>query len=86
VLNSVTRSHADGTVALVAVNVGLDALPVSVPVDPGLRSAERAAAAPEAVLYRMDEAGAMTETGRGTTLWSHTSELQPAEVLFLVLK
>lgn len=84
VLHSVTRSHGDGSVAIVLVNLTARAQALTVPVDPGLRGGslrERGA-----TLQRMDERGVRTELNAGREPWKQSVTLQPLEVCFLILK
>jgi hypothetical protein len=84
VMHSVTRSHADGSVAIVLVNVGDSAQTVGVPVDPALRAGPAVPA--EAKLQRMDEHGALTDLAAGRAAWSQKLVLAPDEVVFLILR
>ncbi len=80
VLNSVTRSHANGSVALVLVNIGAREQAVEVPVDPML------AKAGQGKLLRMDETGKLQPLASGNKPWKQPLTLQPLEVAFLVLR
>jgi hypothetical protein len=84
VIHSVTRSHADGSVAIVLVNVGNDPQAVSVPIDPTLR--QGASAGNEARLLRMKEDGALSELAKDRDPWRQKIELTPGEVAFLILR
>ena len=80
ILNSVTRSHADGSVAVVLVNIGATAQLVSLPIDPALCKKAKAQ------LLRMDEAGKLEPLATREKPWRQALTLQPLEVAFLVLK
>lgn len=84
VVHSVTRSHADGTVAIVLVNVAEEAQVVTVPIDPALRRVTTVKH--DAFLRRMDERGGMSEVARGSAAWKQKIELAPGEIVFLVLQ
>ena len=86
ILNSVTRSHADGSVAVVAVNIGKAPFKAGIPIDPGLRREDPRKRRPAAMLSRMDEHGKLTEVRRGARPWTETVTLQPTEVVFFVLR
>ena len=83
-VHSVTRSHADGTVAIVLVNVAEEAQVVTVPIDPALRRVTTVKH--DAFLRRMDERGGMSEVARGSAAWKQKIELAPGEIVFLVLQ
>lgn len=80
VLNSVTRSHRDGTVAVVLVNIGADAQTVSIPIDPALRGAG------QVTLLRMNEAGEKTKLATNNQPWKQALTLAPREIAFLILE
>jgi hypothetical protein len=84
VLHSVTRSHADGSVAIVLVNITEQPQTLAVPITPALRGA--ALLDRGATLQRIDEAGTPTELGAGREPWQQSLTLQPREVAFLLLK
>jgi hypothetical protein len=84
VLHSVTRSHADGSVAIVLVNLAEQPQDVSVPIDPALRDGSKRDS--EARLERMNEQGALTELSHGRNAWPQMLTLAPGEVAFLVLR
>ena len=83
ILHSVTRSHADGSVAIVMVNVGEKSQVVSVPIDPVLRGKTLNG---EVTLRRMNEQGGMSELANGRAAWKQKLELAPGEIAFLVLQ
>ncbi|MCC6581310.1 MAG: hypothetical protein IT440_12815 [Phycisphaeraceae bacterium] len=82
VMHSVTRSHRDGSVAIVLANVGDQPVTVQVPIDPGLRQGGTA----EAVLEQMDRGGKRTRLAGGVTPWRQAVVVQPRDVVFLVLR
>ncbi|MDB6167978.1 MAG: hypothetical protein JWM88_842, partial [Verrucomicrobia bacterium] len=84
VLHSVTRSHEDGSVAIVLVNITAQAQTLAVPITPSLRGAGLLDHA--ATLQRIDQLGAQTELGAGREPWKQPVTLQPMEVCFLILK
>jgi hypothetical protein len=83
ILNSVTRSHADGSIAIVLVNIGDKEQAVSVPIDPVLRSH---VLDKEVKLRRMNEQGEMSDLTSGRAAWKQKLELAPGEIAFLVLQ
>jgi hypothetical protein len=84
VLHSVTRSHADGSVAIVLVNLAEQPQDISVPIDPALRGGSKRDS--EARLARMNEHGTLTELSHGHDVWQQKLTLAPDEVAFLVLR
>ena len=84
VMHSVTRSHRDGSVAIVLVNVADDAQTVAVPIDPALRGEKIRVGG--AKLVRMNEHGDLTELASGSAAWNQKVELAPGEIAFLVLQ
>ncbi len=82
VLHSVTRSHRDGTVAIVLVNIGADAQTVSVPIDPALRGVS----AGPVTLLRLHEAGERTKIAAGQQPWKQSLTLAPREIAFFILE
>jgi hypothetical protein len=84
VIHSVTRSHADGSVAVVLVNVGGDAQTVTVPIDPALRGGIDLPK--EAKLLRLKEDGQLTDLASGHEAWRQKVDLAPGEVAFLILR
>jgi hypothetical protein len=80
VLHSVTRSHRDGNVAIVLVNISAEAQTVNVPIDPALRVAA------EVNLLRMNEAGEKTQLATGRQPWKQAFTLAPREIAFLTLE
>ncbi|EDY17983.1 hypothetical protein CfE428DRAFT_4413 [Chthoniobacter flavus Ellin428] len=83
ILNSVTRSHADGSIAIVLVNIDDKKQVVSVPIDPVLRSHMLDK---EVKLRRMNEQGEMSDLASGHAEWKQKLELAPGEIAFLVLQ
>jgi len=83
VLHSVTRSHADGSVAIVLVNITGQPQTVSLPIDPALRGKTSGG---EAKLSRMDEKGEITPVASGKSSWQQKVEIAPGEVVFWVLR
>jgi len=86
VMDSVTRSHTDGSVAIVVVNCGATVYRGTVRVDPRLRSASRRTSHPVAELARMDETGKCHPLRTGREAWDEPLLLQPRDVLFLLLR
>jgi len=86
VMNHVLRSHRDGSVAIVLVNVGATALEADVPIDPALRAESLGQASPEAKLSRMDETGRRTQLRTGRAPWKEHIKIEPREVVFLILQ
>jgi hypothetical protein len=84
VMHSVTRSHGDGSVAIVLVNLSEEAQRVIVPIDPALRKVT--AVNSDALLRRMNERGEMSEVARGSKAWQQKMDLAPGEIAFLVLR
>jgi hypothetical protein len=84
VVHSVTRSHADGSVAIVLVNLAGQPQEISMPIDPALRDGSKRD--PEAHLQRMNEQGTLTELSRGRAAWNQKLTLAPGEVAFLILR
>ncbi|HEY3897565.1 MAG TPA: DUF6259 domain-containing protein [Chthoniobacter sp.] len=84
IAHSVTRSHTDGSIAIVLINLAEQLQDISVPIDPKLRGEGKHD--PEARLQRMNEQGALTELSRGHGTWSQKLTLAPGEVAFLVLR
>jgi hypothetical protein len=84
VMHSVTRSHADGSVAIVLVNLAEQPQDISVPIDPASRSGSKHNA--DAHLQRMDEQGTLSELAHGPDAWNQKLRLAPGEVAFLVLR
>lgn len=84
VLNSVTRSHADGSVAIALANISNEEQRVEVPIDPGLRG-EKLRPKP-ARLERMDEAGKTTEVKTSDAAWTQQVVLKPAEIAVFLLR
>ncbi|HEV7401779.1 MAG TPA: DUF6259 domain-containing protein [Chthoniobacteraceae bacterium] len=84
VLHSVTRSHADGSVAIVLVNLTAQAQTVAVPINPSSRGA--ALLEHEATLQRMDQQATRTDLAAGREPWQQSVTLQPLEVCFLILR
>jgi len=82
VIHSVTRSHRDGTVAIVLVNIGTEAQTVSIPIDPALRDAS----AGQATLLRMNETGEKTRIAAGKEAWKQAVDLAPREIAFFVIE
>ncbi len=80
VMNSVTRSHTDGSVAIALVNISIAPQSVSVRVDPSLCRSGRVD------LARMDDDGKLEPLASGGAPWRQPLTLQPLEVAFLVLK
>ena len=80
VMHSVTRSHTDGSVAIVLVNIGDRAEKVRVPVNPS------ALGAAKGELLRLDEEGKITPLASSKTSWTQELEIKPLEVAFLVLR
>ena len=80
VLHSVTRSHRDGSVAVVLVNIGAEAQTVSVPIDPALRGAG------QVTLSRMNEAGEKTRIAAGSQAWKQALTLAPREIAFFIFE
>jgi hypothetical protein len=85
VLQSVTRSYADGSVGIALVNIGNAKLELQVPIDPALRNGKSAVNA-QAVLYRMDSAGKKTPLAKNKAAWKQPLSLQPNEIAFFVLQ
>jgi hypothetical protein len=83
VLHSVTRSHADGSVALVLVNITEQPQTVSMQIDPALRGKTPDAGA---TLSRMDEKGEFKPVASGKSPWAQKVEIAPQEVVFWVLR
>jgi hypothetical protein len=83
VLHSVTRSHADGSVAIVLVNITGSPQTLKIPIDPSLLGAPRGSTA---VLARMDQTGARQEISTRREPWSQPLTLAPLETAFLILK
>jgi hypothetical protein len=83
VVHSVTRSHADGSVAIVLVNITEEPQTVSLQIDPALRGKTPDA---EARLSRMDEVGEFKPVASGKSPWAQKVELAPREVVFWVLR
>lgn len=82
VIHSVTRSHRDGTVAIVLVNIGAEAQTVSVPIDPALRGT----GAEQVTILRMNEAGEKTKIATGKEAWKQTLTLAPREISFFLIE
>ncbi|HRJ73445.1 MAG TPA: hypothetical protein PLS03_14565, partial [Terrimicrobiaceae bacterium] len=80
VLNSVTRSHRDGSVAVVFTNISDN--PVSFEWDPG---AIPDTAAPRQ-LHRMNEQGAMESVPPPGASGKHALTIAPYDIVFFVLK
>ncbi|MEP6668686.1 MAG: DUF6259 domain-containing protein [Chthoniobacter sp.] len=84
VMHSITRSHTDGSVAIVLVNLADEAQSISVPVDPSLRGGKSVSGV--AKLRRMNERGEMTDVASGKVVWPQKIDLAPGEIAFLVLQ
>lgn len=84
VMHSVTRSHTDGSVAIVLVNLAEAAQTITVPIDPALRTGKSAQG--EAKLRRMNERGDMSDVATGSAAWQQKVKLAPGEIAFLVLR
>jgi hypothetical protein len=84
-MQSVTRSYADGSVGIVLVNIGAQKLDLQVPVDPSWRNGKSAKNS-TAVLWRMDSSGKRTRIAQGKTAWQQPLVLQPNEIAFLILQ
>jgi hypothetical protein len=84
IMDSVTRSHADGSVAIVLANVSDNAIDLKVPVDPDWRGEDARKKA--ASLVRLDESGHETPLRQGRQPWTEAVKIQPHDVVFLVLK
>ncbi len=82
VLHSVTRSHRDGSVAVVLTNISDSPVQLEVPIDPAWRSA---GAAGEATLYQMGRAGERTRLASGRQAWRQPVTIAPRDVVFLLL-
>jgi hypothetical protein len=82
VLHSVTRSHADGSVAIVLVNIAATAQTVSVPISPDLLGHRES----EANLLQMDEAGRTVPLASARAAWEQKLTLEPGAITFLILK
>ncbi|MFH1615004.1 MAG: DUF6259 domain-containing protein [Planctomycetota bacterium] len=85
-LNSVTRSHADGSVAIVFANIADQPLQASIPIDPALRSEEAQRQQPKASLMLMDEHGNLTPVRSGAKPWAESLKLEPREIAFYILR
>jgi hypothetical protein len=84
VLHSVTRSHRDGSVAIVLVNIGAEAQTVEVPIDPALRGGSLVER--QATLSRIKETGEKTQLWTGRDQSKQSITLVPREIAFLVLE
>jgi hypothetical protein len=84
VTNSVTRSHADGSVAIVLVNLATEPQTLKIPIDPRLRGEKSAGAV--ARLTRMNERGEFTDLASGDSPWMQSITLSPDEIAFMVLR
>lgn len=84
VINSVTRSHADGSVAIALVNISKDEQRVQVSIDPALRGEKLRSGA--AMLVRLDEAGKHTPVAKRDAAWQETVVLKPAEIAVFILR
>jgi hypothetical protein len=84
IMDSITRSHADGSVAIVLVNVSGNAVDLKVPVDPDWRGKD--APTKTASLVRLDENGRQTPLRQGSQSWTEPVKIQPHDVMFLILK
>jgi len=82
VMNSVTRSHRDGSVATVLVNVGETDYRGAVAIDPSLRGKGQ----PNAHLVRMDQAGDRRSIRSGKVGWNQPLALRPREIAFFILR
>ena len=80
--HSVTRSHQDGSVAVVFVNVSSQPLSTSFLVDPELCDQNDSGAI---VLFVMDENGTRTVVGNNMNPWMETVTLNPREVAFYIV-
>jgi hypothetical protein len=85
VLQSVTRSYADGSVGIALVNIGSQKLDLQVPVDPSWRNG-KSAKNPTAILWRMDSNGKRTRIAQGKSAWQQLLALKPEEIEFLILQ
>ena len=85
-VHSVTRSHRDGSVAIALVNIGAEPYKGRVPIDPGLRAEALAKIRPQATLLQMDGEGRQTPLTSQDNPWLQPVELQPRQVLVLVLR
>lgn len=85
VVHSVTRSHRDGSVAIVLVNLGTQPYRGRLPIDPGLRNAKLIASHPQASLIQLEGESSKTLASQAS-VWSQPVELQPREILMLVLR
>lgn len=86
VMNSVTRSYRDGSVAIVLVNVGGTDYRGAITIDPSLRSQACQQARPVPNLVRMDEAGKCRPIRSGRDAWDEPLALGPREIVFFVLR
>ncbi len=82
VIHCVTRSHADGSVAIVLVNIATTSQTIAVPINPDLLGHR----GDEASLLRMDEAGRLSPLASGRAAWQQKLTLEPGAIAFLILK
>jgi len=80
VMHSVTRSHADSSVAIVLINIGDKAEKLHVPINPA------ALGAAKGELLRMNEEGTLAPLASGKTRWTQELAIKPLEVVFLILR
>jgi len=86
VIHSVTRSHRDGTVAIVLVNIGGESQGVSLPIDPALRHPDPPFSYLPVTLRRLNEDGGKTQIAAGNLPWKQAVTLAPREVAFFILE
>lgn len=84
VMNSVTRSHKDGSVGIVLTNVSDKPVKMAVPFDKDWRGPELKGS--DARLYQINESGELHEVCRGEDVAKKSLEILPQDVIFLVLK
>lgn len=84
VLNSVTRSHRDGSVAIVFANISDKSARFNVAIDADLRGEELKKS--PAVLYQMNEKGELTKIAEGQHAAKQFVRIEPYDIAFFVLK
>jgi hypothetical protein len=84
VLHSVTRSHADGSVAIALANISSEEQHIEIPIDPNLR-AENLRTKP-AILERLDQTGKTAAVKTSAGPWQQELTLKPAEIAVFILR
>jgi hypothetical protein len=85
VMQSVTRSYADGSVGIALVNISNAPIQLQIPIDPTLRNG-KSAKNRQATLWRMDAFGKRAKLAQGATSWHQPLSLKSHEIAFLILQ